>query len=90
MKYKKSIQEVLAKQKISIKISRFSIKIIINTYFSENYFFLLQKNWHSRSWVECGGLFGFDLTVKYLIFQVKELKKISRMFHWVKQITIKK
>lgn len=36
MKYK-TVQEVLAKQKISTKIRRFSIKININTYFSENY-----------------------------------------------------
>lgn len=40
MKYKNPIQKVLAKQKeVSIRLSRFSIKITVHTYFTENDFF---------------------------------------------------
>lgn len=40
MKYEKPLQKGLAKQKeINVRISRFSIKIIIHTNFSKNDFF---------------------------------------------------
>lgn len=44
MKYKNPIQKVLAKQKeVSIRLSRFSIKVTVHTYFSKNDFFSSTK-----------------------------------------------